>query len=350
MTVRQHAATPSPLIVDFDDNSLLTPLFGEHDQHLARIEQALNVSMSSRGNRVAISGDEIEAKTARRALEDLYQRVKRGWDVGPGDVDGAVRMAAAQFGAPVEAVAQVTAVQRPAKTLQDHTIRTLRRIITPRSPKQRSYVDALRQSEMVFSVGPAGTGKTYLAVAIGLEMLLSQKVDRLIVTRPAVEAGERLGFLPGTMDEKVDPYMRPMYDALFDMMPADRLQRRREDGDIEVAPLAFMRGRTLANAFVILDEAQNTTPMQMKMFLTRMGENAHMVITGDPSQTDLPAGTRSGLSDALEIVSKIPEIAVVPFATADVVRHPMVARLVKAYDARETRRARTTRDDAAKTD
>jgi len=218
---------------------------------------------------------------------------------------------------------------------EEVVVRTQKRVITPRSPIQVAYVRALRASELVFGLGPAGTGKTYLAVAVGVSMLLRGEVDRLILTRPAVEAGERLGFLPGTMDEKVDPYMRPMYDALYDMMPGEKVMKRRDDGEIEVAPLAYMRGRTLANAFIILDEAQNTTPMQMKMILTRMGENSRMVVTGDPSQTDLPLGTKSGLKDVMEIIDAIEGATIVEFTHADVVRHPLVTQLVRAYNARD---------------
>jgi phosphate starvation-inducible protein PhoH and related proteins len=213
-------------------------------------------------------------------------------------------------------------------------IRTRRGAVGPRSPGQSAYMDMLAKHEMVFGIGPAGTGKTYLAVAQAVAMLQSGSVDRIVLSRPAVEAGERLGFLPGDLKDKVDPYLRPLYDALNDMMPGDQMVRRMGTGEIEVAPLAFMRGRTLAHAFVILDEAQNTTPVQMKMFLTRMGEGTRMVITGDLSQVDLPAGTRSGLRDALETVEGVPGIGVCRFDKRDVVRHPLVARIVDAYDQR----------------
>jgi phosphate starvation-inducible protein PhoH and related proteins len=323
------APSPAPLVVDFDDNRLLAALFGEHDRNLARIEQRLGVSLISRGNRVAIKGQPAAARAAKATLEGLYRRLKGGLEVGAGDVDGAIRMVEAG-----EEDASPTPRGQGA-ALSENLIRTQKRLISPRSPGQRAYVRALLESELVFGLGPAGTGKTYLAVAVAVAMLLEGRVDRLILTRPAVEAGERLGFLPGTMDEKVDPYMRPMYDALYDMLPGEKVMKRRVEGDIEVAPLAFMRGRTLANSFIILDEAQNATPVQMKMFLTRMGENSRMAVTGDPSQVDLPAGARSGLLDALSILEGTPGIRVVGFTHEDVVRHPMVTQIVQAYEARE---------------
>lgn len=331
------------LVIDFDDTRLLAPLFGEHDRHLARIEQRLGLSLVPRGNRVAILGEAHSAAVARAALEDLYQRLKGGLEVTVADVDGAVRMAEVQ---PYEQTGTQTRPDDPdaAKASkskrksrqttgsEDTLIRTQKKLITPRSPKQAAYVDAMRHNDLVFGLGPAGTGKTYLAVAIAVSMLLEEAVERIVLTRPAVEAGERLGFLPGALEEKVDPYMRPMYDALYDMMPGDRVLRRRDAGDIEVAPLAYMRGRTLSNACIILDEAQNTTPVQMKMFLTRMGENSRMVVTGDPSQVDLPAGTPSGLRDALGILSGIESIKMIEFGADDVVRHPLVGTIVRAYE------------------
>ena len=339
------------LVIDFDDTRLLAPLFGEHDRHLARIEQRLSLSLVPRGNRVAILGEELSARVASAALEDLYQRLKDGLEVTVADVDGAVRMAEAQStdeaaspppteapksrrrrnGKPAE---DDSAPQRRTTGSEDTLIRTQKRLITPRSPKQAAYVNAMRHHDLVFGLGPAGTGKTYLAVAIAVSMLLEEQIERIILTRPAVEAGEHLGFLPGALEEKVDPYMRPMYDALYDMMPGDRVVRRRDAGEIEVAPLAYMRGRTLSNACIILDEAQNTTTVQMKMFLTRLGENSRMVVTGDPSQVDLPAGTRSGLRDAIEVLGGIDSIKIIEFSADDVVRHPLVATIVRAYEAR----------------
>jgi phosphate starvation-inducible protein PhoH and related proteins len=329
------AGPSAPLIVDFADNRLLAALFGEHDRHLARIEQRLGVTLVPRGNRIAISGEASASRAARETLNDLYRRLESGQEVNVGEVDGVLRLVEARGAGAIEADGE--AARRPASgpAADDLVVRTQKRIIRPRSATQVQYLEALRSHELVFGLGPAGTGKTYLAVAVGVSLLLEGQVDRLILTRPAVEAGERLGFLPGTMDEKVDPYMRPMYDALYDMMPGERVMKRRDDGEIEVAPVAYMRGRTLANAFIILDEAQNTTPMQMKMILTRMGENSRMVVTGDPSQTDLPLGTKSGLKDVLELLADIEGATVVEFTHADVVRHHLVTQLVRAYNARD---------------
>jgi phosphate starvation-inducible PhoH-like protein len=307
--------------LQFQDNLLLPLLLGEHDRHLARIEQAVGVRLSCRGNRVAIAGETARVEAAQGILRELWRRLERGDSVGRTDVEAAIKLAESDLD--------------PRLPLSDlPAIRTRRGAVGPRSPGQVAYMEALTQHEMVFGVGPAGTGKTYLAVAQAVAMLQSGKVDRIVLSRPAVEAGERLGFLPGDMKEKVDPYLRPLYDALHDMMPADQVIRRMANGEIEVAPLAFMRGRTLAHSFVILDEAQNTTPMQMKMFLTRMGEGTRMVITGDPTQVDLPAGVTSGLRDALDTVEGVAGIRVVRFDNRDVVRHPLVARIVAAYDQR----------------
>lgn len=319
--------------LQFDDNRLVAVLYGQHDSHLARIESQLGVSLISRGNRLTIAGPADSADAARSALEALWERLKRGMEVGPGEVDAALRMAVSS---PDEARrgAALATINRP-----DFNVKTRRRSITPRSPAQAAYLQALLDDELVFGLGPAGTGKTYLAVAQAVAMLTAGRVERIVLSRPAVEAGEKLGYLPGDLREKVDPYLRPLYDALHDMLPADQVARRLGTGDIEVAPLAFMRGRTLANAFVILDEAQNTTPMQMKMFLTRLGEGGRMAVTGDLTQIDLPPGQRSGLHDALEIVGGIPGIGVVTFSDADVVRHPLVGRIVRAYDQRDRARA-----------
>ncbi|MEO9190989.1 MAG: PhoH family protein [Acetobacteraceae bacterium] len=322
---------------------LLPLLLGDHDRHLVRIEQAMGVRVSCRGNRVAIAGEAGRVDAAQAALEGLWQRLERGESVGKAEVDAAIRLADTDGD--------------PRLPLSDlPAIRTRRGAVGPRSAGQATYMELLAAHEMVFAVGPAGTGKTYLAVAQAVAMLQSGKVDRIVLSRPAVEAGERLGFLPGDMKEKVDPYLRPLYDALNDMMPADQVMRRLNSGEIEVAPLAFMRGRTLAHAYVILDEAQNTTPVQMKMFLTRMGDGTRMVITGDPSQVDLPNGVASGLRDALETLEGVPGIGVARFDKRDVVRHPLVARIVDAYEQRETavgeqrregRRARERAPEAA---
>jgi len=338
-----HDGAPA-LVVEFDDTRMLVPLFGAHDCHLARIEQRLGLSLVPRGNRVAIIGNANLAEIARTALEDLYLRLRNGLEVNEVDVDGAVRMAEAKPLPERDTSNFAKKTQgRNRRNRSTHgnlgsdvaIINTQKKAITPHSPTQAAYVQAMRQHDLVFGLGPAGTGKTYLAVAIAVSMLLAEKVERIILTRPAVEAGERLGFLPGALEEKVDPYMRPMYDALYEMIPVERVLRRRDAGEIEVAPLAYMRGRTLSNACIILDEAQNATPMQMKMFLTRMGENSRMVVTGDPSQVDLPTGTKSGLNDAIEILEGVDNIQIIRFGPDDVVRHPLVASIVRAYDQRD---------------
>ena len=311
------AAQPEDLRISFDDNALLPLLYGEFDRNLARVEQQLAVSLSSRGNTVAIKGPAGQTRIAHDALAALYGRLEKGLGVDQAEVDAAIRLA--EGGA-----------NGAADTAEAPVIQTPRRHVTPRSAGQLRYMNALREAELVFGIGPAGTGKTYLAVAEAVAMLNSGAVDRIILSRPAVEAGERLGFLPGDMREKIDPYLRPLYDALYDMMDYDQVTKRLDAGQIEIAPLAFMRGRTLSNAFVILDEAQNTTKVQMKMFLTRLGENARMVVTGDLSQVDLPRGVTSGLAHA--VVRKIPGVRIVKFDDADVVRHGLVVRIVQAYD------------------
>jgi phosphate starvation-inducible PhoH-like protein len=338
--MRAPASAPKAVVdtvqMQFDDNTLLPLLFGERDAHLDRVERQLGVSVVSRGNRLAITGPAVRAEQARAALASLYARLKRGLEVDGAAVDAAVRLAHSRGGA-----------EAPSAFGIEGEIHTRKRRISARSPVQAEYIRALREYELVFGLGPAGTGKTYLAVAAAVDMMMSGKVERIVLSRPAVEAGERLGFLPGDLREKVDPYLRPLYDALYDMLPGDQVQKRLMSGDIEIAPLAFMRGRTLAHAYVILDEAQNTTPMQMKMFLTRLGEGARMAITGDPSQVDLPRGTTSGLADALAALEGVEGIATVRFTEADVVRHALVQRIVQAYDRRDRRRAqkRSASDD-----
>ncbi len=319
--------------LQFDDNSLLPLLFGEHDRHLARIEQQLGVLMVSRGNRLAISGPTWAAEAARDVLEALYDKLKREITVDQGEVDAAIRLASGGLAGEGQGAASQDVFTR------DLVIPTRKRQISPRTPTQAAYVRAMREFELVFALGPAGTGKTYLAVATAISLLMTGEVDRIILSRPAVEAGERLGFLPGDAREKVDPYLRPLYDALYDMMPADQVVKRLGSGEIEVAPLAFMRGRTLAHSYMILDEAQNTTPVQMKMCLTRLGENSRMVVTGDPSQVDLPHGARSGLSDAIETLEGVEGITFIRFTDADMVRHPLVTRVVRAYEKFERRRS-----------
>lgn len=313
------------LFVEFEDNALLVELCGEHDRNLARIEQKLDVSLVPRGNRIAIMGGDDGAAAARDALKHLYSRAENGLEVEAGDVDGAVRLA--QAGRIGEKGGQ--------KGPGANTIFTGHRSIAARSAAQIDYVRALREREMVVGLGPAGTGKTFLAVAVAVAMLHEGAVERIILTRPAVEAGERLGFLPGDLKEKIDPYMQPMYDALRFMMSPERARKLQDSEVIEVAPLAYMRGRTLSNAFIILDEAQNTTPTQMKMFLTRMGENSRMTVTGDISQIDLPLGNKSGLVDALDILKGLKEVAICRFTDKDVVRHNLVTRIVRAYDERD---------------
>ena len=327
---------PAPVHLQFDDNRLLPLLFGEHEQHLAKIERELGVSLVSRGNQLTISGPEGSVGAARQVMTSLYQRLKRGLDVDQGEIEAALRMSRQDDGLEPNLFG--------ADSGQGAAIKTQRRLITPRSVMQARYMRLLRERELVFGIGPAGTGKTYLAVAVAVAMLMKGAVDRIVLSRPAVEAGERLGFLPGDLKEKVDPYLRPLYDALHDMMPGDQVLKRITNGEIEIAPLAFMRGRTLANSFVILDEAQNTSPMQMKMFLTRLGQNSRMAVTGDLTQIDLPAGQKCGLKDALGAVGEIPEIGIVEFSQADVVRHALVGKIVGAYDSRDRRRARRAKE------
>ncbi|MDA5194687.1 PhoH family protein [Alphaproteobacteria bacterium LMG 31809] len=310
--------------MEFDDNRLAAMIYGEHDRHLILIEAKLGVRLQNRGNRLRVLGGAGAVAAAQDVLDRLYREARKGREISTPEVDAALRFASRKL----------AAVEEVEEDLDGGgaSIRTRKQVVKARSPGQVDYIRSLHQSQMVFGLGPAGTGKTFLAVAMAVSRLASGQVDRIILSRPAVEAGERLGFLPGDLREKVDPYLRPLYDALYDTMPGDEVLKRFERGDIEVAPLAYMRGRTLANCFVILDEAQNTTPMQMKMFLTRFGENCQMVICGDPSQTDLPRGTRSGLVDALHILEKVEGIDVVRFTKDDVVRHPLVGSIVEAYD------------------
>ncbi len=323
-TIAAETAAAGRSQLEFDDNLLLPALYGERDQHLDRIERQLGVSLVPRGNLLSIAGPASATEIVRLALTRLYERLKHGQEIDIAAVEAALRLAQAE-------------IDDKSLSLwrEDAGFRTRKRRIAPRSAGQALYVKAIREHELVFGLGPAGTGKTYLAVAAAIDLLMTGKVERIILSRPAVEAGERLGFLPGDLRDKVDPYLRPIFDALNDMMPADQLQKRLASGEIEVAPIAFMRGRTLAHAFVILDEAQNTTPVQMKMFLTRLGEGSRMVVTGDPTQVDLPPGSRSGLADALEALRGVDDVAIVRFTEKDVVRHPLVARIVGAYEARD---------------
>ena len=308
--------TNKRVVVPFEDNRNLTQLLGEFDSHLALIEDRLGIEAHAHGNVVILNGPETACEIARDVLEALYARVAKGEAIGAGDFDGLIRHAR-QVDAPSDGQAQIV---------------TRRRAVKARTPTQSTYIRALEKIDLVFGIGPAGTGKTYLAVAFAAHCLEKGLVERIVLSRPAVEAGERLGFLPGDMREKVDPYLRPLYDALYDVLPPEKVERDLESGVIEIAPLAFMRGRTLANSFVILDEAQNTTSMQMKMFLTRLGENSKMVVTGDPSQIDLPYGMVSGLEEAVGLLSGVKGIEAVRFTSADVVRRDLVARIVEAYD------------------
>ena len=307
------------LVVPFEDNRHLTKLLGEYDSHLALIEDRLGIEAHAHGNVVILNGSEAACNIARDVLEELYARASEGQHVGAGDFDGLIRHAHEEV-EPDTGQAQIA---------------TRRRVVKARTLAQSTYIRALEQVDLVFGLGPAGTGKTYLAVAYAAHCLERGLIERIILSRPAVEAGERLGFLPGDMREKVDPYLRPLYDALYDVLPPEKVERDIETGVIEIAPLAFMRGRTLANAYVILDEAQNSTSMQMKMFLTRLGENSKMVVTGDPSQVDLPFGMQSGLVEAVALLDGVPGIEAIRFTGADVVRRDLVARIVNAYDQQE---------------
>lgn len=312
------------LDLEFEQQHLLGPLFGEYDRNLIAIENRLGVYIAARGNRLTIEGDAGNAGRARDVLTGLYNRLARGQEIDTGAVEAVIAMSARPT---LDGAARRDVSEPPGAV-----IRTRKKTIVPRSVTQTRYMEALARESLIFALGPAGTGKTYLAVAQAVHQLITGSVDRLILSRPAVEAGERLGFLPGDMREKVDPYLRPLYDALHDMLPGDQIERRIAGGEIEIAPIAFMRGRTLANAFVILDEAQNTTPAQMKMFLTRFGENSRMVVCGDPKQVDLPDEGVSGLADAVSRLEGVDGIATVCFGVGDVVRHPVVGRIVEAYE------------------
>lgn len=315
------------IILTFDDNRLASLVFGQYDQNLAHLERRLNVAAVANGNRVTVKGTPESSEMARRVLEALYDRARQGAALSPGDVDGTIQEATLQGSlfSPEEAPA-------PGLSAFDHISTRKRGPVRARNAAQNTYIKALKQNELTFAEGPAGTGKTWLAVGYAVSLLEAGQVDRLIISRPAVEAGERLGFLPGDMREKVDPYLRPIYDALYDFMEARHVDRGLQTGMIEIAPLAFMRGRTLTNALVLLDEAQNTTTMQMKMFLTRLGEGSRMIITGDPTQIDLPPGQKSGLVEAVRILQGVEGISRVTFKEGDVVRHDLVRRIVAAYD------------------
>jgi phosphate starvation-inducible PhoH-like protein len=323
-------------VLTFDDNRLASQLFGQYGQNLALIERRLGVVADQRGNQVALEGSRDGVEQAQRVLEGLYEHLKRGDELVSGDVEGAIRLAIAQG----SLFDYDPAAARPS--FEEINLR--KRPVRARTAAQDAYIRSLRRHALVFGTGPAGTGKTWLAVAHAVQLFERKEVDRIILSRPAVEAGERLGFLPGDLREKVDPYLRPIYDALYDLMDARIIERALQTGEIEIAPLAFMRGRTLSNAVVILDEAQNTTSMQMKMFLTRLGENSRMIGTGDPSQVDLPHGQASGLAEATRLLANVEGIGHAIFTAADVIRHELVARIVEAYEQATLKPSRASRE------
>ncbi len=338
MDSRSKTAIARPIAQErlaFEDNRLVPLLYGEQNAHLHKIEDAYDVEITSRGNEIVISGASTAIQNARQILEGLWGKLKQGQTLEPQAVDAAIRFLnehrekSSNGGGPHRRHDDAPA---PALDRDEVAILTRKKKISPRTPQQAAYIEAMRKYRMVFGVGPAGTGKTYMAVAMAVEMMEAGKVERIILSRPAVEAGERLGFLPGELKEKMDPYMRPLYDALYDTMSGEKVQKKILSEEIEIAPLAYMRGRTLNNAFIILDEAQNSTTQQMLMFLTRMGEGSYMVITGDPSQTDLPDRNQSGLIEAIQVLKNESEMAFVQFSAQDVVRHKLVSKVIQAYE------------------
>jgi len=313
------------VLLEFPDNRLLIDLCGEYDRNLTDIEQKLTVQILRRGNQLRLIGSSDATERAAEILQALYGRLEGGRVVERGDVDRELRMEPGQKGAAGDQLEMFKG--------GNVEIKTRKKLVEPRTDAQKAYVQSLFAHELAFGIGPAGTGKTYLAVAVGVSMFITGHVDKIILSRPAVEAGEKLGYLPGDMKDKIDPYMQPLYDALNDFLPAKQLAKLLEEKRIEIAPLAFMRGRTLANAYVVLDEAQNATTMQMKMFLTRLGEGSRMVITGDRTQIDLPRNVPSGLQDAERLLTAIPKVSFSYFTSRDVVRHPLVAAIIEAYEA-----------------
>ena len=316
--------------IKFPDNRLLIDLCGEFDKNLAEIEQRLTLQIVRRGNELNLLGDEISRSDAKLVLEALYTRLENGKSLDNGDLDRELRE--------VLGVKDLEHSKERDKQIEmfkksNFEIKTRKKVIEPRTDAQKAFASSLLKNELVFGIGPAGTGKTYLAVAVAVSKFINGEVDRIVLSRPAVEAGEKLGYLPGDMKDKVDPYMQPLYDALNDFLPGKQLSKLIEEKRIEIAPLAFMRGRTLSHAFVLLDEAQNASSMQMKMFLTRLGEGSRMVITGDKSQIDLPKGAISGIVEAERLLSSEPKISFNYFSARDVVRHPLVASIIEAYDA-----------------
>lgn len=323
LTPPADAATET--LLEFPDNFLLIDLCGEYDRNLTTLEDRLGVQILRRGNQLAVVGETDARQEAAKVLQALYSRLEAGRSLEAGDLDRELRMGAE----PVRNGDQIELFKGENARVE---IKTRKKLVEPRTDAQKAYVKSLFAHELAFGIGPAGTGKTYLAVAVGVNMLISGHVDKIILSRPAVEAGEKLGYLPGDMKDKVDPYMQPLYDALNDFLPGKQSAKMMEEKVIEIAPLAFMRGRTLSNAFVVLDEAQNATTMQMKMFLTRLGEGSRMVITGDRTQIDLPRGVNSGLWDAERLLKHIPKISFNYFTSKDVVRHPLVAAIIEAYE------------------
>ena len=339
-TAKAKPSTKDKEQIEFSDNALAQLLYGPQAENLTRLSEGTGVQVSSRGSIVTLAGQAAKVAQARKVLGQLYARL-RDKEIDHVDletVDGAIRLSEPDETDPWNG--QTKDQTKDMFGGSRLTIQTKKRRISPRSKRQKDYVEAMLDNELVFGIGPAGTGKTYLAVAMAVQSLIQGQVDRIVLSRPAVEAGERLGFLPGDLKDKVDPYLRPLYDALHDTLPGDVVIKHMESGEIEVAPLAFMRGRTLAHAFVILDEAQNTTAMQMKMFLTRLGEGSRMVVTGDMTQVDLPDGTKSGLRDALETIGDVKGVATIKFDQRDIVRHALVTKIVQAYDAADALRDR----------
>ncbi|MEM4657878.1 MAG: PhoH family protein [Candidatus Methanosuratincola sp.] len=309
--------------VNFEDSHLLAHLYGERNENLKEVENVFGIKVYTRGGKMSLVGGSEDVESAERFLREIYRLVQKGYTLVPGDIELAARVVL-EAKTPLEDI-----------FLDTVCISTRKRIIAPKSLNQKYYIDAIRKNDIVFGVGPAGTGKTYLAMAMAVSEFLSRKVSRIILTRPAVEAGEKLGFLPGDLQQKIDPYLKPLFDALYDMMDFEKASRLIERGPIEIAPLAYMRGRTLNDAFIILDEAQNTTTMQMKMFLTRLGFNSKVVITGDLTQVDLERGERSGLHQAIDLLKDVEGIAIVRFSRQDVVRHPLVRHIIDAYEELE---------------
>ena len=327
MAVNARTNGSGEVILAFDDNTLLQNLCGEHNNNLKLIEKALQVKLSLRGDQITLFGEESDVKLARRVLEELYGLLSEGYPLYPSDVNHAIQILSGKFKARLKDI-----------FLDAVYVTSKKRIITPKSLAQKEYIEAIRSYDIVFGIGPAGTGKTYLAMATAISALNNGEINRIMLVRPAVEAGEKLGFLPGDLAEKVNPYLRPLYDALHDMIDFDQTSALLQRGVIEVAPLAFMRGRTLNDCFVILDEAQNTTSEQMKMFLTRLGISSKAVITGDVTQIDLPNGTTSGLIETMKILGDIQGLKFVYFTDKDVIRHRLVQDIIKAYERAERKK------------